>query len=242
MTLDIPRLIAQCERTLAADQRYADMPSPLTVAEALELLRMVPKPAPEGREEMARVLRDRWGEHPERYEINDDPIGHAWVRRADLVLSWRAEWERAARAAALEEAINKAPDVHTLLIGSEPKSCPCGNGRIPTGAYRTATDAYARALRTIQSSIAQPQLQGWRDIPVARPIREWSEKVGPVLWWKLPVDEPPYVGTPNDTGQIVELHGHVGVLARAFVGGWPGYHTHFTPLPPVPVPAPEPSA
>jgi hypothetical protein len=45
----------------------------------------------------------------------------------------------------------------------------------------------------------------------ARPIDEWHEDIGPVLWWRFPVDEPPYAGSPLDTD-------------------WPGYHTHWTPI------------
>lgn len=43
-------------------------------------------------------------------------------------------------------------------------------------------------------------------------LEEWRESDGPVLWWRLPVDEPPYVGTPVDSG-------------------WPGHHTHWTRIP-----------
>jgi len=43
----------------------------------------------------------------------------------------------------------------------------------------------------------------------ARPFEEYRDDFGPVLWWKFPVREPPYVGTPNDLG-------------------WPGDHTHWT--------------
>ena len=52
----------------------------------------------------------------------------------------------------------------------------------------------------------------------AIPAEQWHEDDGPVLWWQLPgMDgEQPWVGTPNDCD-------------------WPGYHTHFTPLPPTPV-------
>ena len=46
---------------------------------------------------------------------------------------------------------------------------------------------------------------------VARPLAEWHEDMGAVLWWLLPVDEPPYCGQPGDSD-------------------WPGYHTHWTPL------------
>lgn len=57
----------------------------------------------------------------------------------------------------------------------------------------------------------------------ARPLDEWDEWNGNVLWWKFPIDEPPYVGTPLDTD-------------------WPKYHTHWTPLgvPDMPLPAPIP--
>jgi len=56
---------------------------------------------------------------------------------------------------------------------------------------------------------------------VAIPGERYHEDDGPVLWWRFPVVEPPYSGTPDDSD-------------------WPGYHTHYTPLPPSPV-APIPS-
>lgn len=67
----------------------------------------------------------------------------------------------------------------------------------------------------------------------ARPISEYHEDMGPVLWWKFPVDEPPYVGTPNDLGHPVQVKVASfsnSAEVRIDVGGWPGYHTHFTPL------------
>lgn len=45
----------------------------------------------------------------------------------------------------------------------------------------------------------------------ARPLNEWHEDMGDVLWWQFPVQEGPYCGTPN-------------------TNDWPGYHTHWTPL------------
>ena len=47
--------------------------------------------------------------------------------------------------------------------------------------------------------------------PVARPLEEWHEDYGDVLWWKFPIEEPPYVGSPLDCD-------------------WSGYHTHWTPI------------
>ncbi len=46
----------------------------------------------------------------------------------------------------------------------------------------------------------------------ARPHHEWCEKDGPVLWWRFPVVEPPYVGDPREDD-------------------FPGeYVTHWTPI------------
>jgi hypothetical protein len=64
-----------------------------------------------------------------------------------------------------------------------------------------------------------------------RLLEEWSEEDGPVLWWRFPVDEPPYVGTPFDLGFTVEIHSVDGVAARGNIGGWRGYHTHWTRIP-----------
>jgi hypothetical protein len=30
------------------------------------------------------------------------------------------------------------------------------------------------------------------------PYEDWHEDEGAVLWWLIPIAEPPYVGTPND--------------------------------------------
>jgi hypothetical protein len=87
-----------------------------------------------------------------------------------------------------------------------------------------------------------------------RPIAEYDEDMGTVLWWKFPIEEPPYVGSPNDLGHEVVIRPGVNLHISAsdtdetkddpsvtdmitiderrfFVGGWPGYHTHFTPIP-----------
>ena len=51
---------------------------------------------------------------------------------------------------------------------------------------------------------------------VAIPAEQYHEDDGPVLWYRFPIVEPPYSGTPNDCD-------------------WPGCHTHYTRLPPAPV-------
>lgn len=71
-----------------------------------------------------------------------------------------------------------------------------------------------------------------------RHISEWHEDIGDVLWWTSPVSEPPYCGTPNDCGMTVEMRHYVGgegevKTISTSVGGWPGYHQWWTPLPDV---------
>lgn len=50
---------------------------------------------------------------------------------------------------------------------------------------------------------------------VAQPLSEWHEDDGFVTWWKFPVNEPSYIGSP-------------------LCSDWPGYHTHWTPHPEIP--------
>lgn len=101
-----------------------------------------------------------------------------------------------------------------------------------------------RALALYSSSMA-PEFVALREVLAAldaqqcRPISEWHEDMGNAIWWKFPIDEPPYIGSPLDLGQTVEVTVRafgVDKLMRVNVGGWPGYHTHFTtclcPAPP----------
>lgn len=46
----------------------------------------------------------------------------------------------------------------------------------------------------------------------AKPAVEWHENIGVVLWWRFPIEEPPYCGTPLDSDWIDE------------------YYTHWTPI------------
>lgn len=45
----------------------------------------------------------------------------------------------------------------------------------------------------------------------AIPLSDWHEDIGAALWWRFPVEEPPYCGSP-------------------VCDDWPGYHTHWTPI------------
>lgn len=70
--------------------------------------------------------------------------------------------------------------------------------------------------------------------PEPRPLEDWSENDGNVVWWTWRdgewLGEPAYIGTPLDIGQGVAVSvGNNDFVAH--VGGWPGYHTHWTPHP-----------
>ena len=75
-------------------------------------------------------------------------------------------------------------------------------------------------------------------IATARPLSEWHEDFGDVLWWKFPIEEAPWVGTPltigPNTSIRLELNGEPIHASVRPIGGWPGYHTHWTPLPAAP--------
>jgi len=74
---------------------------------------------------------------------------------------------------------------------------------------------------------------------IARPLDEWTEADGDVLWWTFPIEEAPYLGSPICLGHTVEIHTQDSlrprIAARCQIGGWPGYHTHWTRLPPRPI-------
>lgn len=106
-----------------------------------------------------------------------------------------------------------------------------------------------------------------RDLTTPRPLDDWHEGMGDVVWWcwespkrAIPVKdgrteglyedipgrwlgEAPYVGSPLCLGITVEAHvrlisqldqEHEPQIVSRNLGGWPGYHTHWTPLPPEP--------
>jgi hypothetical protein len=106
---------------------------------------------------------------------------------------------------------------------------------------RLMTNLSPRALSLSQAHGPGPV--DWERVAVilgaaerARPLAEWHEDIGDVLWWAFPVEEAPYVGSPLDLGHTVEAHTPAGMASRFMVGGWPGYHTHWTPLPSRPAP------
>ena len=40
------------------------------------------------------------------------------------------------------------------------------------------------------------------------PAEEWHEDDGDVIWWKFPIEEPPYLGSPLDEKFIFDYYTH----------------------------------
>jgi hypothetical protein len=47
---------------------------------------------------------------------------------------------------------------------------------------------------------------------VPLPLADWHAGIGPAIWWRFPVTDKPWIGTPA-------------------CPDWPGHHTHWTVLP-----------
>ena len=47
------------------------------------------------------------------------------------------------------------------------------------------------------------------------PAETWTEEDSYVIWWRVPIEESPYIGTPNDTSWIDDYYTHWSVLPRA---------------------------
>lgn len=92
---------------------------------------------------------------------------------------------------------------------SDPISMPSERALIDAWRFGYARTDWHRFRGIAQAVLALP--------PVAIPRDLYYEDFGAVLWWRFPINEPPYCGSPLDSD-------------------WPGYHTHFTHLGPPPVP------
>lgn len=117
-------------------------------------------------------------------------------------------WETLAKARA--EATKRGIKANSIVINKNMVHVPEGFAQWPemicglrcffTGSE--LPDGYCFSLQYAPSLGQKPKV---------RPLEEWHEDYGDVLWWKFPVEEPPYVGSPLDAA-------------------WPGYHTHWTEI------------
>jgi hypothetical protein len=76
-----------------------------------------------------------------------------------------------------------------------------------------------RTLSTIYPDIPAPTTEIKQQFAV-RPLDEWHEEMGDMLWWMFPIQEPPYCGNPLDSD-------------------WSDCYTHWTPFVIPAAPAPK---
>jgi hypothetical protein len=79
------------------------------------------------------------------------------------------------------------------------------------------------------------------DLHRPRPFCDWHEDQGDVLWWRIPISEAPYCGSPICLGRTASISLQVGLdliedVVIGMVGGWPfseqdERHLWWTPLP-----------
>lgn len=112
----------------------------------------------------------------------------------------------------------------------ELKVCPFCTGNINKIYYMENRNYQAVCKNcgmvfTYKSTSHDDAEQTWNtrtpDTSKLHPLSEWNEDDGNVLWWKLPIDEPPYAGMPLD---LEWQHWNYG-----------NYYTHWSMLPVVDV-------
>ena len=81
------------------------------------------------------------------------------------------------------------------------------SGEGVTQAYRALPSPYLCERRDCDTLVA-----AYLAAIEPHPLDDWHDDDGFALWWKFPVHEPPYVGSPTCLN-------------------WPGHHTHWTPIP-----------
>jgi len=66
--------------------------------------------------------------------------------------------------------------------------------------------------RLTKKTTGRFQYSELEDAQEPKSLEEWHEDIGAVLWWRFPIEEPPYCGTPLDFDWIED------------------YYTHWTPI------------
>lgn len=84
----------------------------------------------------------------------------------------------------------------------------CDNSDAPCSCEFHEAWAEVRALRVAAAPPSAERILTQATASNAlRPLDEWHEDDGPVLWWHWPIQEPPWVGTPLDSDWLVHEEG-----------------------------------
>lgn len=79
-------------------------------------------------------------------------------------------------------------------------------------AHKPVVGAFSDYDTFFDYHMAVKRLGELEDSLEPKPIEDWHEDIGDVLWWRFPVEEAPYCGTPLDSDWIND------------------YYTHWTPI------------
>lgn len=163
-----------------------------------------------------------------RAETAEASLAAAWAERD----AGKAQWRR----------VRNVLRNQTKLLGSFLR----GNSSNAEEQYKGLSDFQIGASPAIYAALsldAQPQFSSApsTEPTQARALSEWHEDYGNAVWWTLEdgqwLGEPAYIGSPLDLGRTI-LITIDGKEMTCDVGGWPGYHTHWTPhpeQPPLPI-------
>jgi hypothetical protein len=133
------------------------------------------------------------------FMLERDEVGALLSRIDSLQAELAAE---RAKVASLAELVRSKEIVHAA--DDDLRSYEHGNLRDSINAIATERDNLRAALAKVEAERD--------DASRPRALDDWHEEDGGALWWKFPIVEPPYVGSP---------------LSEDF----PEYVTHWTPLP-----------
>lgn len=143
-------------------------------------------------------IRDRARNQIRICEGKGNYVAHAIVKECDAALA----------------ATPSRCEVETLLAEiSEAKGwLHDGMEKCNLGFFKDSYNAQSGVMGKLQKIEVAIQSMQRRPVNAWLPSDEWREDMGNVLWTRLPVEEPPYCGTPLDSGFP------------------PNYYTHFTTL------------
>ena len=74
--------------------------------------------------------------------------------------------------------------------------------------FELENDNMVRLELICERSDIEGKMQAIFGSKTARPMEEWHEAIGTVLWWRFPIEEPPYCGTPLDSDWIEDYYTH----------------------------------
>lgn len=139
-----------------------------------------------------------------------------------------AHWDEPAAPPAMdrEAAYRQALEDVCNPLGYLQRMADAEGAKLSGMAYAIASDigTIQRIAKEALSTLSADAIRQGEE--TFRPYSEWSEDDRDVLWWKLPVQQAPYVGSPLDLGFAVGAHlynqfGEVIGRTEANVGGWP---------------------